>query len=155
MRARVLSRVAQGQDPHPPGRPGSSEPRAHRQLITAEEHAMSLNHRQQHQLYRIESRLRRSEPHLAAMLTVFDRLAAGEGRPAWEQVSCRRDRIGQATTQITQAIAVLAATVIVLISAVLALMTAPFSDRRCRPPAPKTESAARSRETGQNPAEWA
>jgi hypothetical protein len=118
---------------------------------------MSLNHRQQHQLYRIEFRLRRSEPHLAAMLTVFDRLSAGEGLPAWEQVSCRRDRIGQAAAQIRQAVAILTATVIVLIGAVLALMTAPFSDRRCRPPAPNPESAARSRETGdhQNPAEWA
>ena len=106
---------------------------------------MSLNHHQQHQLYRIESGLRRSEPHLAAMLTVFDRLAAGQCLPAWEQVPSRRDRLGQATAQ---ALAVVVATAIVLIRAVLALITAPFSDRRSRPPAPKPERAARDRETG-------
>ena len=109
---------------------------------------MSLNHRQQHQLHRIESRLRRSEPHLAAMLVVFDRLSAGQCLPAWEQVPSRRDRIGQAATQIAQAIVVLAATAIVLIRAVLALITAPFSDRRLRPPTPKPESASRDRESG-------
>jgi hypothetical protein len=109
---------------------------------------MSLNRRQQHQLYRIESRLRRSEPHLAAMLTVFGRLSAGQCLPAWEQVPSRRDRIGQAATQIAQAIVVLAATAIVLTRAVLALIAAPFSDRRYRPPAPRPERAARGRETG-------
>jgi hypothetical protein len=107
---------------------------------------MSLNHRQQHQLYRIESGLRRSEPHLAAMLTVFDMLAAGQCLPDWEQVPSRRDRIGHATAQ---AFAVLIATAIVLTSAVLALITAPFSDRRFRSPAPKPRRAARDRETGE------
>jgi hypothetical protein len=107
---------------------------------------MSLNHHQQRQLYRIESRLRRSEPHLAAMLTVFDMLAAGQCLPAWEQVPSRRDRIGQAAAQ---AVAVLVATAIVLTRAVLALITAPFSDRRFRSPAPKPRRAARDRETGE------
>jgi len=118
---------------------------------------MSLNHRQQHQLYRIESRLRRSEPHLAAMLTVFDRLSAGQCLPAWEQVPSRRDRIGQAAAQIAQAIVVLATTAIAFIRAVLALITAPFSDRRYHPSAAKPESAARDRETGdsQDPADRA
>jgi hypothetical protein len=106
---------------------------------------MSLNHRQQHQLYRIESRLRRSEPHLAAMLIVFDRLAAGQCLPAWEQVPSRRDRIGQATAQ---AFAVLVATAIVLTRTVLNLITATCSDRRFRPPTPKPERAARDLETG-------
>jgi Protein of unknown function (DUF3040) len=105
---------------------------------------MSLNHRQQHQLRRIESRLRRSEPHLAAMLIVFDRLAAGECLPAWERVSSRRDRIGAAATQ---ACAVLIATAIVLTRSVLALITVPFSARRC-PSTPKPERADRDRETG-------
>jgi hypothetical protein len=106
---------------------------------------MSLNHRQQHQLYRIESGLRRSEPHLAAMLTVFDMLAAGQCLPDWEQVPSRRDRIVHATAR---AFVVLAATAIVLPRTVLALITAPFSDRRFRSPAPKPRRAARDRETG-------
>ena len=109
---------------------------------------MSLNRRQQHQLYRIESRLRRSEPHLLAMLTVFGRLSAGYPLPAWEQVPTRGDRIGQAATRIAQAIVVLTATVIVLTRAVLALIAAPFSARGYHPPAPKPEGAARDRETG-------
>ena len=118
---------------------------------------MSLNHRQQHQLYRIESRLRRSEPHLAAMLTVFDRLAAGQCLPAWEQIPARRDRIVQAATQIAHAIVVLAATAIVLTRTVLALITAPFSDRRSHPSVSKHERAPRDRETGdsQDPADRA
>ena len=117
---------------------------------------MSLNYRQQHQLHRIESRLRRSEPHLAAMLTVFDRLSAGQCLPAWEQVPVRRDRIGRAASQIARAVVIIAATVIILVRAVVALTTALFSDRRYRQPAPKTENTARDRETGnsQNPAEW-
>jgi hypothetical protein len=121
---------------------------------------MSLNHRQQRQLYRIEARLSRSEPHLAAMLTVFDRLSAGHPLPAWEQVSSRKDPIGQAATQIVRAIAVLAAAAIVVgvvSKAVLALITAPFADRGSAPPASDPESAARDRETGdsQNPADRA
>jgi Protein of unknown function (DUF3040) len=103
---------------------------------------MSLTHRQQHQLYRIESRLRRSEPQLAAMLTIFGRLSAGQCLPAWEQVPSRQDRVGQAITQISQAIAVLVATVIVLTRAVLALVTAPFAGHRFRPSAEKPEGAA-------------
>jgi hypothetical protein len=118
---------------------------------------MSLNHRQQRQLYRIEARLRRSEPHLAAMLTVFGRLSAGQCLPAWEQVSSRRDPIGQAATQIARAIAVLAATAIFLSSAVIALITTPFASRRSHPQAANPDSAARNRETGdtQNPADRA
>ena len=43
---------------------------------------MSLSHRQQHQLHRIETGLLRSDPQLAAMLGVFGRLSAGEAMPA-------------------------------------------------------------------------
>jgi hypothetical protein len=118
---------------------------------------MSLNHRQQRQLYRIETRLRRSEPHLAAMLTVFDRLSAGHPLPAWEQVTSRRDPIGQAATQIVRAIAVLAAAAIFLSGAVIALITAPFADRRPVRQASTAEGAPSDRETGdtQNPADRA
>lgn len=40
---------------------------------------MSLSHRQQHQLYRIEADLLQSDPQLAAMLGVSGRLSAGRG----------------------------------------------------------------------------
>jgi hypothetical protein len=118
---------------------------------------MSINHHQQRQLYRIESRLSRSEPHLAAMLTVFGRLSAGQCLPAWEQVPSRQDRIGEAIARIVQAVVAIAATVIIVIRAVVARLTAPFSDRRPHRSASKPESTARDRETGnsQNPAEWA
>jgi hypothetical protein len=118
--------------------------------MTAQEHLMSLNHRQQYQLHRIESRLLRSDPQLAAMLTVFVRLSAGQRMPAWEQVFSRQDRIRQAATQIAAAIVVLAAALMVLIGAVVALITAPFSDHRSRRPALKPERTRRGRETGDN-----
>jgi hypothetical protein len=39
---------------------------------------MSLRYRQQWQLRQIDHALRRSDPHLAAMLAIFTRLTAGE-----------------------------------------------------------------------------
>ena len=47
----------------------------------SQEHLMSLNRRQQHQLHRIESRLLRSDPNLAAMLTVFASLSRTSACP--------------------------------------------------------------------------
>jgi Protein of unknown function (DUF3040) len=91
---------------------------------------MSLNHRQRHQLYRIESRLLRSDPQLVAMLAVFARLSAGQGMPAWEQLATRTDRVRQRAAQIAKAIAVVAAAVGLLVSAVLALCTAIFIGSR-------------------------
>jgi hypothetical protein len=37
-------------------------------------------------LRRIDRELRRSDPELASMLAIFDRLNAGEAMPGWEQV---------------------------------------------------------------------
>jgi hypothetical protein len=85
---------------------------------------MSLNHRQRHQLYRIEARLLRSDPRLASMLSVFGRLAAGQRLPAWEQVATRQDRIRQAAALIVKAITVMAAAIRLLLSAVLAMFAA-------------------------------
>jgi hypothetical protein len=100
---------------------------------------MSLNCRQRHQLYRIESRLLRSDPELAAMLAVFARLSAGHGMPAWERLATRPDRVRQRAAQIAKAIAVVAATVGLLVSAVLALCTAIFIGSRTRPPQPERQ----------------
>jgi len=104
---------------------------------------MSLNHRQQRELQRIESRLFQSEPHLAAMLTVFGRLSADQRMPAREQVATRMDRMRQAAVLITKAIAGMAAAIAgmaaaigLLISAVMALLTALVMGSRARPPQP-------------------
>ena len=111
---------------------------------------MSLNHRQQRELQRIESRLFQSEPHLAAMLTVFGRLSADQRMPAREQVATRMDRMRQAAVLITKAIAGMAAAIAgmaaaiagmaaaidLLISAVMALLTALIMGSRARPPQP-------------------
>jgi Protein of unknown function (DUF3040) len=116
---------------------------------------MSLNHHQQRQLHRIESRLLRSDPHLAAMLAVFVRLSADQLMPAWEQdLATRRDRIQQVAALITKAIAVLAAAIGFLVSAVLALLTVVITGRRARPPEsarPQTDPETNGRP---DPADW-
>jgi hypothetical protein len=95
---------------------------------------MSLNHRQRHQLDRIESRLLRSDPQLVAMLAVFARLCTGQGMPAWERLATWPDRVRQRAAQISKAIAVVGAAAGLLVSAVLALCTVIFTGSRARPP---------------------
>ena len=94
---------------------------------------MSLNHRQLHRLYRIESGLLRSDPQLAARLAVFAGLAAGEHLPAWEQIPTRQDRIGQAAALIVKAITTLAAALSLLLNAVRALAAALVVGSHARP----------------------
>jgi Protein of unknown function (DUF3040) len=99
---------------------------------------MSLNHRQQRELQRIESRLLQSEPHLAAMLAVFARLSAGQRMPAWEQqqAATRLDRMRQAAVLIAKAITVTAAAIGLLVSAILAFVTALVIGTRAQPAQP-------------------
>jgi Protein of unknown function (DUF3040) len=97
---------------------------------------MSLSHRQQHQLYRIESRLFRSDPQLAAMLATFTKLSADQRLPSWEQVATRLDRIRQAAALIAMEIAAIVVAIGVLVGAVLALLTAIIMGSRARPPQP-------------------
>ncbi len=99
---------------------------------------MSLNRRQQRELQRIESRLLRSEPHLAGMLAVSARLWAGQRMPAWEQEqeATRLDRMRQAAALIAKEVAVMTAAIVLLVSAVLALFTALIVGSRARPPQP-------------------
>jgi len=101
---------------------------------------MSLNYRQRCQLHRMEARLLRSDPRLAAMLGVFGRLSAGQDMPAWEQLATRRDRIRQAAALIVNAIAIMAAAIRLLFSAVLALVTAVVMGR-ARTPQPAHQQA--------------
>jgi len=85
---------------------------------------MSLSPHHQNQLDLIQAGLLRSDPQLAARLSVFGRLCAGQAMPAWEQVSCRHDRIRQAAALIAETISVAAAAIFLSLWGVLALVAA-------------------------------
>ena len=102
---------------------------------------MSLSPHYQNQLHLIQAGLLRSDPQLAARLSVFGRLCAGQAMPAWEQVSCRHDRIRQAAALIAETISVAAVAIFLLLRAVLALVAAVVSGGRARPPAQRRERA--------------
>ena len=94
---------------------------------------MSLSPHHQNQLHLIQAGLLRSDPQLAARLRIFGRLSAGQAMPAWEQVSCRHDRIRQAASLITETISFVAAAIFLFLRAVLALVTAVMQGDRARP----------------------
>ena len=102
---------------------------------------MSLSHHHQNQLDLIQAGLLRSDPQLAARLSMFGRLCAGQAMPAWEQVSCGHDRIRQAAVLTAQTISVVAAAIVLLLRAVLALAAAVVPGGRARPPAQRRERA--------------
>jgi hypothetical protein len=102
---------------------------------------MSLSHHHQNQLHLIQAGLLRSEPQLAARLSMFGRLSAGQAMPAWERVSSRQDRIRQAAALIAEAISVVAAAIFLFLRAVLALVAAVVQGGRARPPAQRRERA--------------
>ena len=107
---------------------------------------MSLSHRQQHQLHRIETGLLRSDPQLTAMLGVFGRLSAGEVMPAREQMPSRQHSVRQAAALIATAITVVADAIVLLLRAVLALVIAAAGPRHTRRlPAPGPERTRRVR----------
>lgn len=97
---------------------------------------MSLNFHQQRQLDRIEYRLSRSDPRLAAMLAVFGRLAAGECLPTEEQIATRLDSLQRAATLVTKTLIAIVLTIGLLVSAVPGLLTAVFTGHRARIPQP-------------------
>jgi hypothetical protein len=102
---------------------------------------MSLSHHHQDQLHLIQAGLLRSDPQLAARLSMFGRLSAGQAMPAWEQVSCGHDRIRQAAALTAETISVAAAAIFLLLRAVLALVAAVVRGGRARPPAQRRERA--------------
>ena len=102
---------------------------------------MSLSHPHQNQLQLIEAGLRRIDPQLAARLSVFGRLCAGQAMPAWEQVSSGHDRIRQAAALIAETISVVAAASFLFLRAVLALVAAVVPRGCARPPAQRRERA--------------
>lgn len=102
---------------------------------------MSLNHAERHQLHRIESRLLRSEPHLAAMLAVFGRLCDGQGLPAREQLATRQGRVRRSAAVIATAIAVVITAMRNLVSTVDATLSAVIARSLGRPPQPARQQA--------------
>jgi hypothetical protein len=112
---------------------------------------MSPSRHHQHQLHLIEVGLLRSDPQLAARLSVFGRLSAGQAMPAWEQVASRRDRIRQAAALIGETISILAAAIVVLLRAVTALAAAVVQGGRTPAPAQRRERTRPGREADGRP----
>jgi hypothetical protein len=106
---------------------------------------MSLSHRQQHQLDRIETGLLWGEPQLAAMLGIFGLLFAGQAMPAWEQVPTRQHSIQLAAALTVKATIVVADALVLLLRAVLALLIAAGTRHGRRLPAPGPERTRRGR----------
>ena len=102
---------------------------------------MSLSHHQQHQLYRMEAGLLRTDPKLAAMLGVFGKLSAGQAMPTWERVLTRRDRIRQAAALTAKAIILLAVATGLLLSAILALLIVVVRGGHAPPPVRRRDPA--------------
>jgi Protein of unknown function (DUF3040) len=117
---------------------------------------MSLNRRQRHQLHRIEARMFRSDPRLAAKLGTFGRLSAGQRMPSWEHLDTRRDRIRQAAALVVEAITLMAAATRLLLVAVLALFSAVVLGGRARPPLRPSQQAHPSpgADGRPDPADW-
>ena len=102
---------------------------------------MSLSHHHQNQLHLIQAGLLRSDPQLAARLSMFGRLSADQAMPAWERVPSRHDRIRQAAALIAETISVVAAAIFLFLRAVLALAAALAAGGRARHPAQRRERA--------------
>jgi hypothetical protein len=86
-----------------------------------QEHAMSLSYRQENQLRRVEADLRRSDPHLGAMFSMFGKLYPDQDIPASEQVppvTASQDRLRRAAAWIVAALIATAVAIRVLLSAV-------------------------------------
>jgi hypothetical protein len=107
---------------------------------------MSLSYRQQHRLRLIKAGLRRSDPLLCGMFSVFGRLYKGEGMPAWEQVPMRPDR-GRIAAWGLAVLAVMAAVFSAVLTAALVAVTA-MRRPRGRPPASRPERARYGQEAG-------
>jgi hypothetical protein len=106
---------------------------------------MSLSYHHQRLLHRIGTGLVRSDPQLAAMLSVFARLSADEAMPAWEQVSSKRQSIRLAAALTVRVAILVAQTIALLLRAVLALLIVVGTRNGPRPPAPRSERTRRTR----------
>lgn len=107
---------------------------------------MSLNYRQQRQLRYIEASVRRTDPHLGAMLGIFGRLYPEKDLPAWEQElrePVRQSRLQRVGAWIVAALAAVIAAIEVLLGRAATVATA---GRRARAQVPATRDA----DQGQN-----
>jgi len=104
---------------------------------------MSINHAERHQLHRIESRLFRSDPHLAAMLAVFDRLCDGQCLPGREQLATSEGRIRHSAALIARAIAAVLAAMLNLVRTVDAWVNAVIMRSLGLPPQSARQQAGR------------
>ena len=109
---------------------------------------MSLSHHHHSQLHLIEAGLLRSDPQLAARLSVSGKLSAGQAMPAWERVPSRQDRTRQAAALIVETSSVAAAAITLWLRAVLALVAAVVMGGRARPHAQRRERARPGRAAG-------
>ena len=112
---------------------------------------MSLSPHHQNQLHLIKAGLLRSDPQLAARLTMFGRLCVGQAMPAWEQVISRHDRIRQAAALTAETVSVVAAAIFLFLRAVPALVAAVVQGGRARPPAQRRQRARPRPGSGRRP----
>jgi hypothetical protein len=94
---------------------------------------MSLTYRQQRQLRYIEASVRRTDPHLGAMLGLFGRLYPEKDLPGWEQeprVPTSQSRIQRAGAWIVAALIAVAAAIEVLLGRAVTVATAGRRARR-------------------------
>lgn len=97
---------------------------------------MRLPCRHSWQLRRIERRLRRSAPHLAAMLAIFTRLSAGEAATGREPLPVPASRVRMIITVVAGAVIAVAAAAVWSIRRAWSLCAATCrSCRRARTPA--------------------
>jgi hypothetical protein len=115
---------------------------------------MSINYAERHQLHRIESRLFRSDPHLAAMLAVFDRLCDGQCLPAQEQLATRHGRIRHSAALIAKAIAAVMAAMLNLLRTVDVWLTAVTRKSVGLPLKPTRQQARPGTDGRPDPASW-
>src|SRR5262249_53873290 len=117
---------------------------------------MSLSPHHQNQLHLIKAGLLRSDPQLAARLSMFGRLCAGQAMPSWEQMSCRHDRIQQAAALIAETISVAAAAISRSLRGVPARAAAVVPGGRAGPPAQRREQTRPRPESGRpaGPGGW-
>lgn len=115
---------------------------------------MSINYAERHQLHRIESRLFRSDPHLAAMLAVFGRLCDGQCLPAQEQLASKQGRIRHSAALIAKAIAAVMAAILNLVRTVDAWLTAVIMRSLGLPSQPTRQQADPGTGGRPDPASW-
>jgi hypothetical protein len=106
---------------------------------------MSLNYHEQRQLRFIEASVRRTDPHLGAMLGIFGKLYPEKDLPAWEREPrepARQNRLRRVGAWIVAALTAVTAAIELLLSRAAAVVTA---GRRTRAQVPVTRNTGQGR----------